>query len=127
MKITIARPNQWADRLRAYRIVVDGKEMGEIRAGEARSFQLSDADHEIRARIDWCGSNTVSVRRDSEHVHLECENSFFGWRALLPWIPIYYVTFRRGKYLTLKEKSQQRHAAHACSPTTARRQLIADS
>ncbi|GAA1366279.1 hypothetical protein GCM10009661_18720 [Catellatospora chokoriensis] len=49
-------PAVWRDRLRAYRLVVDGYEVGEIRRGQVLRVQVSPGRHEVQARIDWTGS-----------------------------------------------------------------------
>lgn len=55
--VTISRPRtRWLDRLRAYRLVVDGAVKGEIRAGEEQSFAVAPGRHWVQGRIDWTGS-----------------------------------------------------------------------
>jgi hypothetical protein len=53
--------NRWKDRLRAYRVTVDGLEVGEIRRGETKDFPVEPGSHEVVLRIDWCRSPTLEV------------------------------------------------------------------
>jgi hypothetical protein len=49
-------PAVWRDLLRAYRLVVDGYAVGEVRPGQVLRVQVSPGRHEVQARIDWTGS-----------------------------------------------------------------------
>jgi hypothetical protein len=39
--------------LRAYKVVVDGKTVGEIRNGETKEFPMSAGQHDVSLKIDW--------------------------------------------------------------------------
>jgi hypothetical protein len=49
------------DRLRAYRIEVDGIDRGRLRRRQTLRLDVAPGAHEIRARIDWQGSETVQL------------------------------------------------------------------
>src|SRR5664279_2250666 len=57
--IRITRDRGFADRMRAYRVLVDGQEIGEIRSGETKEFPIAAGPHELTARIDWAGSQVI--------------------------------------------------------------------
>ncbi len=70
--VVLHRPAAWADRLRAYRFVVDGEARGRIRLGEALSFEIQPGRHWAQARIDWTGSPQLEfAAASSETVRLE--------------------------------------------------------
>ncbi len=72
---------KWKDRIRAYKIVVDGDEVAEIRNGESVSLELSPGQHEIHAKIDWTKSNPVVVALSAGHsVHLGVANNVNMWK-----------------------------------------------
>ena len=55
-KLIVIRPRQFADMLRFYDIVVDGKRAASIRSGQKVELELAPGCHEISARLDWFGS-----------------------------------------------------------------------
>ena len=60
--LVLRRPaGRWRDRVRAYRVEVDGEWRFDIRSGESRVLELSAGPHRLRARIDWSGSPEVEV------------------------------------------------------------------
>jgi len=59
--VVVRPPNSWRDRLRAYRILVDGMSRGEVRSGAELRVELSPGCHEVQARIDWSGSPPQEV------------------------------------------------------------------
>jgi hypothetical protein len=61
------------DKLRRYRVVIDGREVGRLRQRERASYEVDPGQHEITVRIDWCGSETLSLDfREGERVRLRC-------------------------------------------------------
>ena len=54
------RDNGRRDRLRAYKVVLDGAEVGELRRGESISVRAAPGSHRLRLRIDWTGSEEVA-------------------------------------------------------------------
>ena len=60
-QIRLTRPRAWCDKLRAYRILVDGEKVGEIREGAYFAIPVSAGLHTIQLRIDWCSSPKIQV------------------------------------------------------------------
>src|SRR4051812_8886184 len=52
----------WRDRGRAYRIEVDGAEVGRLRRGQELVVDVAPGEHRVCARIDWTGSEAISVQ-----------------------------------------------------------------
>ena len=52
--LRIYRPNEYINRLRKYRLIVDGKEIGTIENEQKKIFNISPGQHSIIAKIDWC-------------------------------------------------------------------------
>jgi hypothetical protein len=95
--LRIHRPDQWADRLRKYTIVVDGVPSAQIRRGETIEIP---GTHSVIARIDWCSSKELLLTCGEEGVHsLEVGCSITGWRMLLG---ILYIIFFQSSYLYLR-------------------------
>jgi len=48
------------DRLRGYKVVVDGKTVGKVGNGETVSFEIAPGHHEIYLKMDWKKSRPLS-------------------------------------------------------------------
>jgi hypothetical protein len=91
--LTIIRDSGYADRLRAYRVVVDGSEIGRIRDGETRSFLVTPGKHRLPLKIDWCGSKQVEFMAvDGVPVTFQAKSNLRGtklaaalWHSLFAW------------------------------------------
>jgi hypothetical protein len=90
-------PAKWRDKWRAYRILVDGVQVGKVRRGESASVALTPGAHRVRLRIDWCTSPELAVEiaagRQSE---LECgpERSELGNARQMREAPETYLWLR---------------------------------
>ncbi len=99
--IRLKRVSCWTDRLRAYKVILDGNTLGEIGNGEEREFKVPAGKHTLKMKIDWCGSNTIDFETQGNPVEFECGSNLGGTRALLA---IFYVFFLRNEYVWLKRK-----------------------
>src|SRR5258708_30775305 len=99
--VSISRDAGYADRLRDYRVVCDGVEIGRIANGASGTFEVAPGTHRLVLLVDWCSSNEVSFTiADGETLSLSCGSSLRGFRLLLA---IYYATFARKRYLWLRQ------------------------
>jgi hypothetical protein len=53
--------SRWRDRGRAYRVLIDGLEVGKLRHGRSEEFDVRPGKHGIRLKIDWMGSDELPV------------------------------------------------------------------
>lgn len=60
-QLTIRRPRRWQDRFRAYTIVIDGEEVGRLRAGSTVTLPITAGTHTVQLTIDWTGSNELEL------------------------------------------------------------------
>jgi hypothetical protein len=103
--ITISRDSGYADRLRAYRVVVDDSEVGTLNNGESKTFSIEPGPHALVLKIDWCSSNTVRFDLpENGSVQFKCGSNLRGVNLLLS---IYYVLFARDQYLWLSSSPEQ--------------------
>ena len=101
--IRVKRSTSYVDRIRAYRILVDGQEMARLDAGQSVDLPVVSGRHTIVAKIDWCSSPTLNVTIcDGETVNFECGSNLRGLRIFLA---IIYVLFLRDQYLSLIQVS----------------------
>jgi hypothetical protein len=101
--LRIVRDSGYADRLRAYKILVDGKTIGEIRDGETREFPISSGQHDLALKLDWCGSKTTQFAVvEGDALTFYAKSNLRGprvlaalWRALFMWSSWIILTDRR--------------------------------
>ena len=96
--IKIKRGSGYKDKIRAYKIVLDGKVTGEIKEGQEISLDTPKGPHQLYLKIDWCMSNKIDFDiKNDETINFECGNNTKFGMALL------YVTVLRKQYLWLKK------------------------
>lgn len=93
--IRISREKGYLDRLRKYKVILDGSVCGNIKAGETKDFHVNPGIHTISLKIDWCTSDTLEFHvPESGIVEFECGTSGGGG--------IMDVTFSKNKYLWIR-------------------------
>ena len=51
--LNLIRDSGWADYFRAYRILLDGKQICEVRNGATKLVFVSPGEHSLVVRVDW--------------------------------------------------------------------------
>ena len=54
-------PSAWQDRLRSYRVIVDGKDVARIANGAEVTIFLAPGEHVVQLRVDWCRSPPLRI------------------------------------------------------------------
>ena len=99
-QITVRRTTSYADRLRAYKVKIDGVVVGSIRARESVTIPVVPGRHSLTLRIDWCGSEQIDFEvSPGQHLFFECGSNLAGWRIFLA---LFYIIFRTRQYLWLR-------------------------
>jgi hypothetical protein len=99
--IRIKRDTGYTDRLRAYKVVLDGNVIGEIKNDQQVELDVAPGKHHLTLKIDWCRSNIVDFEVNQDTVEFECGSNLRGFKVLLV---IFYVLFLRSKYIWLRRK-----------------------
>ena len=76
--LKLVRDSGWADKLRAYKILLNGTEVCKINDGEELSFPIEPGQYAIKAKIDWCGSREVRFDVADQDVVFDVESSMRG-------------------------------------------------
>ncbi len=101
--LKISRDSGYADRLRAYAVVLDGKKIGELRNGETKEFSMLPGPHKVSLKIDWCGSKTLNVTAtEGCPLSFRASSNLRGLRLLLG---LWYVVVARDSYLLIEQIS----------------------
>lgn len=131
-RLIVKRKSEWINWARSVSIYVDGEKVGSIANGDAEEFQVSEGEHKLKARLDWCGSETHSFSVAADQVytvkvrsyrysqffllgeivilvaHLIAQKmygiSYLFW-FIIPFFvcSLYYITFGRNQYLQIIE------------------------
>jgi hypothetical protein len=101
--IKICRDSGYADRIRAYHVVLDGKKVMRISNGECVEFPVHPGRHELFLKIDWCRSNKINFSiSEAETRVFDCGSSLRGVKLIFA---IVYATFLWSGYLWLRDSS----------------------
>jgi hypothetical protein len=87
----------YRDRLRAYKVLVDGEPAGAIKAGETLTLPAAPGRHAVQLRISWCRSPELEVDVPAGGaVALRCRPGGSAANAL------YDITLGRSSYIALE-------------------------
>lgn len=130
--IRLKRTSEYNNRMRDYKIFIDGQQVGSIANGETKDFPSTVGQHTVTAKVDWCSSPDISIEvKDNQNKNLKV-GGFRNGQFLMPigiglivlhfilskfadfdyiiflvaplfLLSVYYMTIGRNKYLTLGE------------------------
>jgi hypothetical protein len=97
-RLRVTRAGGYADYLRSYTIIVNGKEVGTIGRNSTAEFVVPSGRLTVEASVDWGRSTPIEIdARPDQTVALEVSNR---WGALLA---LWAITFGSGSYLQLRQ------------------------
>ena len=98
--IKIIRRTHFRDQLRDYRIYCNNSYLESLNENSEYSFKIEE-DSKIYLRVDWCKSNMVEIDFSASEtsILLEVQPTGNSWNI---FTLLYYITFGKNKYLTLK-------------------------
>jgi len=101
--LRISRDSGYADYVRSYSVLLDDKEIGQIKNGETKNFQIASGKHSLRMKLDWAGSKSLDfVADDSNMAAFRVSSNLRGGRLLLA---LWYAIFDTSSYLLLEYDS----------------------
>lgn len=95
-KIIINRSAEFSNLLRSIEIYLGETKLGELKNGESKEFEVEPGKYELRAKIDWCGSNKIDLKIDNN------QTLRYNLSGTSPFLALYYITFGKDHYLKLK-------------------------
>lgn len=99
--LRIVRTSAYADKLRAYKILVDGTTVGEISEEQTLDFPVNACEHEVTVQLGWCSSNTIRfLAVPGKTVSLEAASNLQGQGGLQSLVT---AVLHRSEYLILKK------------------------
>ena len=98
--VTLNRDSGYADRVRDYRVLLDGSEIGRIANGETESFEIVPGQHRLAIKVDWCATDAINFLAVQDQITtFNCGSNLRGANLIFA---LYYVLFARSKYLWLR-------------------------
>ncbi|HSU26781.1 MAG TPA: hypothetical protein VLJ68_00245 [Chitinophagaceae bacterium] len=89
-KIIVRRKGEWMNRLKSYKVSIDGNIAGSVSNGNAEEFAVEPGLHKIRCKVNWCGSEELSIDlREGEKAYLEVKSGMKYYYVLA--IPVLAV------------------------------------
>lgn len=105
--IRLKRDSGYVDRMRAYKVMLDGEQVAKIKNGEQIEIDVAPGNHELYLKIDWCQSNRIEFDLNKNAMEFECGSSLRGDKFWIPFIELYYITFKRKEYIWLSLKNNE--------------------
>jgi hypothetical protein len=99
-RVTLTRGKAYVDKVRAWKILLDGQEVGRIKEGQTQTFGATPAgSHQLLLKVDWASSPTFTFDlAPGEELRLTCRPKPNAFTALL------YALFARSKYIILERE-----------------------
>jgi predicted amidohydrolase YtcJ len=89
------RRAKWVDRMRAYKVTIDGQEAGRIRNGQTETFQVAPGQHVVQLAVDWARSEPWGVMlAPGQDAYLECHTRN-------PFTLLYWIVVAADRYIAL--------------------------
>ena len=88
-----------ADRLRAYRVILDKKKVATIHEAESEELELTPGVHKLQFRIDFCRSRTLEFDvKPGEQLAIWCKPN----ANLLTWP--FFMTVGCARYIAVSQQ-----------------------
>lgn len=102
--LVIKRNSEYVNKLRKIGIYVNSVKTDEISDGETIALELPNGTYTIKAKIDWCSSNLLTINMyDDKATYQVNLSSGFKSDLFLGFRLMYYILFAKNKYLKLVE------------------------
>lgn len=88
-----------ADRVRAYRVILDKKKVATIREAESEELELTPGTHKLQFRIDFCRSRTLEFDvKPGEKLTIWCKPNanFLTWP--------FFMTVGCARYIAIAQR-----------------------
>jgi hypothetical protein len=88
---------RWTDRLRAYKVVLDGDAVGTVKRGETLTCETAPGSHVLHLEIDWCRSPSVDLEvAPGKDIDVRC------WPNARAFTVMFWMRYRRDRYIGIE-------------------------
>jgi hypothetical protein len=91
-KLVLTRESEWLNRLRGYKVFIDGQKVGAVKNGDTEEFLVQPGMHTLTCKIDWCGSRDYKFEvKEGEVAYAHVRSGMRYWLFfILPTILFYF-------------------------------------
>jgi hypothetical protein len=94
-RIVLNRSSEWINRVRSFKVLIDGQEAGRISNGATEQFPVAAGTHMVGCKVDWCGSNDYELNLqhgETAYVHVKSGMKYY-WQFTLPLFVMLLLNF----------------------------------
>lgn len=95
-KIIINRSSEFSNGLRSIEILLNNNNIGEMKDGESKEFEIAPGSYTLKAKIDWCSSNLINLNIKNDDIIR------YNLSGRNPFLALFYILFGKDHYLELK-------------------------
>ncbi|MFS0861944.1 hypothetical protein [Fredinandcohnia sp. 179-A 10B2 NHS] len=76
------RENQFANKMRKYKIFLNDEEVGEIKNGEQKEIKVQPGSYKVKLKIDWCESKEIQINAvEGQTIQFQCGSRLRGLKV----------------------------------------------
>ncbi|GKX65669.1 hypothetical protein [Inconstantimicrobium mannanitabidum] len=89
-KIVVSRTSQYVNSMREYDIYIDNEKVDVINDGEKKIIEVSEGNHEIYIKIDWCKSKKLNMNlTEGQDINLKCGSEATGIKQVFALVYLF--------------------------------------
>lgn len=94
-KIIISRSSEWMNRLRSFKVLINGGEVGILKNGATEEFSVLPGTNSVQCKVDWYSSRPFSVDiKEGETVYLRVKSGMkYYWPSFIAILVGVFVVF----------------------------------
>lgn len=99
-KIIVSRSSEWVNRLRTYKVFINGTQVGSLKNGSSEEFEVQPGSNSIQCKVDWYSSQPFVVEaKEGETVYMRVKNGMtLYWPFFIAVLAgVFLVFYYRGK------------------------------
>ncbi len=114
-KIIISRSSEWMNRLRTYKVFINGKQAGTVKNGVSEEFAVEPGVNSVQCKVDWYSSQPFNVDvKEGETNYLRVKSGIkYYWLFMVAIIVGVFIMF------SYKGKSRQATMGYAGNADTS--------
>ncbi len=94
-KIIISRSSEWMNRLRTYKVFINGKQAGTVKNGGSEEFAVEPGVNSVQCKVDWYSSQPFNVDvKEGETNYLRVKSGIkYYWLFMVAIIVGVFIMF----------------------------------
>ena len=99
-KVILSRPSQWMNRVRGYKVLINGNQVGIIKNAATEEYSVEPGTNSIECKLDWCGSRTLPINLQAgETIYLKVSSGMklYFLMVILLAVEVFLSFYYRGK------------------------------